>query len=78
MLQQVVAVSMIGRALVLFFNLIPWARGGGKKKKIPSMKVSFSLDICSLHFSREILTEGLNQTKTPRLSARIQKAAGVV
>lgn len=32
MLQQVVAVSMIGRALVLFFNLIPWARGGKERK----------------------------------------------
>lgn len=32
MLQQVVAVSMIGRALVLFFNLIPWAREGKKRK----------------------------------------------
>lgn len=32
MLQQMVTVSMIGRALVLFFNLIPWA-GEGKERK---------------------------------------------
>lgn len=49
MLQKVVAVSMVGRALVLFFNLIPWAREGKKENTI--IKVFFSLDIHSLHVS---------------------------
>lgn len=49
MLQQVVAVSMVVRALVLFFNLIPWARKGKKENTI--RKVSFSFDTHSLHVS---------------------------
>lgn len=61
MLQKVVAVSMIGRALVLFFNLIPWARG--RKKTYTIMQVSFSLVICLLHFPWEILTEDLKLSK---------------
>lgn len=49
MLQKVVAVSVVGRALVLFFNLIPWAREGKKENTI--INISFGLDIHSLHVS---------------------------
>jgi len=87
MLQKVVAVSMIGRALVLFFNLVPWARG--RKKTYTIMQVSFSLVICLLHFPWEILTEDLKLSKKKRpntrintnkrnLSAQIQRAASAV
>lgn len=71
MLQKVVAVSMIGRALVLFFNLIPWARGR-KKKTYTIMQVSFSLVICLLHFPWEILTEDLKLSKKKKTQHKNQ------
>lgn len=58
MLQKVVAVSMIGRALVLFFNLIPWARGK-KNTYIHHHESVFQLGYLLTPLPWEMLTEDL-------------------
>lgn len=50
MLQKVVAVSMVGRTLVLFFNFIPWAREGKTENTITK---SLSAQIFTLSMSHE-------------------------
>lgn len=76
MLQKVVAVSMVGRTLVLFFNLIPWAREGKKRKHHHEslFQLGYSLSPCLMKDPDRKSVTQINPTLIPQ----IQEEAGVV